>query len=36
MADLSEVEHLQAAVSRYNGGGRLPPPDSDVGTTGGD
>ena len=34
--DLSEVEYLQAAVSRYNGGGRLPPPDSDVGTTGGD
>jgi peptidoglycan hydrolase-like protein with peptidoglycan-binding domain/LysM repeat protein len=34
--DLSEVEQLQAAVSRYNGGRRLPPPDSDVGTTGGD
>ena len=34
--DLSEVEQLQAAVSRYNGGKGLPPPDSDRGTTGGD
>jgi peptidoglycan hydrolase-like protein with peptidoglycan-binding domain len=33
---LSEVEQLQAAVSRYNGGQRLLPPDSDRGTTGGD
>jgi hypothetical protein len=34
--DLTEVEQLQAAVSRYNGGKGLPPPDSDRGTTGGD
>ena len=34
--DLSGVEQLQAAVSRYNGGAGLPPPDSDKGTTGGD
>ena len=34
--DLSEVEQLQTAVSRYNGGRGLPSPDSDRGTTGGD
>ena len=34
--DLSEVEQWQAAVSRYNGGAGLPPPNSDKGTTGGD
>lgn len=34
--DLSAVEQLQAAVSRYNGGAGLPPPNSDKGTTGGD
>jgi LysM repeat protein len=34
--DLSDVEQLQAAVSRYNGGSGLPPPNSDKGTTGGD
>ena len=34
--DLSKAEQLQAAVSRYNGGRGLPPPDSDQGTTGGD
>lgn len=33
---LSAVEQLEAAVSRYNGGRGLPPPDSDRGTTGGD
>jgi hypothetical protein len=33
---LSEVEQWQAAVSRYNGGAGLPPPNSDKGTTGGD
>jgi LysM repeat protein len=33
---LSEVEKLQGAVSRYNGGARLSPPNSDKGTTGGD
>jgi len=35
-AELSEVEQLQMAVSRYNGGRGLTPPDSDQGTTGGD
>lgn len=34
--DLSAVEQLQAAVSRYNGGDGLPPPNSDQGTTGED
>lgn len=34
--DLSEAQQLQTAVSRYNGGARLPAPRSDVGTTGGD
>lgn len=34
--DLSEVEQLQAALSRYNGGAGLAPPNSDKGTTGGD
>ena len=34
--DISDVEQLQAAVSRYNGGAGLPPPNSDKGTTGGD
>jgi hypothetical protein len=34
--DLSGVEQLQAAVSRYNGGAGLRPPNSDKGTTGGD
>ena len=34
--DLSEVEQLQTAVSRYNGGAGLAPPNSDKGTTGGD
>ena len=34
--DLSEVEQWQAAVSRYNGGAGLAPPNSDKGTTGGD
>jgi LysM repeat protein len=34
--DLSDVEQLQAAVSRYNGGAGLRPPNSDKGTTGGD
>lgn len=34
--DLSEVEQLQTAVSRYNGGAGKPAPDSDKGTTGGD
>lgn len=34
--DLSDVEQLQAAVSRYNGGAGLAPPNSDKGTTGGD
>ncbi|HYY94134.1 MAG TPA: hypothetical protein VE713_06410 [Pyrinomonadaceae bacterium] len=33
---LSPVEQLQTAVSRYNGGHALPAPDSDQGTTGGD
>lgn len=33
---LSEVEQLQGAVSRYNGGQGLAPPNSDEGTTGGD
>ena len=33
---LPPTQHLQAAVSRYNGGRGLPPPDSDSGTTGGD
>jgi soluble lytic murein transglycosylase-like protein len=35
-AALSAVEHLQMAVSRYNGGKGKQPPDSDAGTTGGD
>ena len=34
--NLSEVEQLVVAVSRYNGGKGLPPPNSDRGTTGGD
>ncbi|MGH8563588.1 MAG: hypothetical protein ACREXW_05670 [Gammaproteobacteria bacterium] len=34
--DLSDVEQLQAAVSRYNGGAGLRLPNSDKGTTGGD
>jgi LysM repeat protein len=34
--DLSEVAQWQRAVSRYNGGAGLAPPDSDKGTTGGD
>ena len=34
--ELSDVEMLQAAVSRYNGGSGLRPPNSDRGTTGGD
>ncbi len=34
--DLSEVEQLQMAVSRYNGGAGKRPPNSDQGTTGGD
>jgi soluble lytic murein transglycosylase-like protein len=34
--DLTEVEQLEAAVSRYNGGRGLAPPDSDRATTGGD
>jgi hypothetical protein len=34
--DLSEVDQLQTAVSRYNGGHGKPAPDSDEGTTGGD
>ena len=33
---LTEVEQLVTAVSRYNGGRGLPPPDSDQATTGGD
>lgn len=33
---LGQVEQLEAAVSRYNGGRGLPPPNSDQGTTGGD
>jgi len=33
---LSPARQLQAAVSRYNGGRGLPPPDSDRGTTGND
>ena len=33
---LSDSQALQAAVSRYNGGRGLLPPDSDEGTTGGD
>lgn len=33
---LSEVEQLEMAVSRYNGGKGLKPPNSDTGTTGGD
>lgn len=33
---LSPAQHLQVAVSRYNGGRGLPPPNSDSGTTGGD
>ena len=33
---LSAVEEWQAAVSRYNGGAGLTPPNSDKGTTGGD
>ena len=36
LPDLSEVEQLQAAVSRYNGGAGKRPPNSDQGTTGGD
>src|SRR6266404_2845036 len=36
LTDLSEVEQWQAAVSRYNGGAGLAPPNSDKGTTGGD
>lgn len=35
-AELSGVEQLEMAVSRYNGGKGLKPPDSDTGTTGGD
>jgi LysM domain-containing protein/transglycosylase-like protein with SLT domain len=35
-AGLSEVEQLQMAVSRYNGGAGKQPPNSDAGTTGGD
>lgn len=35
-SDLSPVEQLQAAVSRYNGGHQLAPPRSDEGTTGED
>lgn len=35
-AELSEVEQLEMAVSRYNGGKGLKPPNSDTGTTGGD
>lgn len=34
--ELSAVEQLQTAVSRYNGGAGLPAPDSDKRTTGGD
>jgi len=34
--DLSDVEQLQTAVSRYNGGLGKPAPDSDEGTTGAD
>jgi LysM repeat protein len=34
--ELSDVEQWQAAVSRYNGGAGLAPPNSDKGTTGGD
>jgi LysM repeat protein len=34
--ELSDVEKMQTAVSRYNGGSRLPHPNSDRGTTGGD
>ena len=34
--DITKVEQLAAAVSRYNGGKGLPPPNSDQGTTGGD
>ncbi|HJZ80978.1 MAG TPA: hypothetical protein VKD91_11555 [Pyrinomonadaceae bacterium] len=34
--DLSEVEQLEMAVSRYNGGKGGRPPNSDDGTTGGD
>jgi hypothetical protein len=33
---LSEVEQLEMAVSRYNGGAGKRPPNSDQGTTGGD
>jgi len=33
---LSDSRALQMAVSKYNGGRGLQPPDSDVGTTGGD
>ena len=36
MGSLTPAQQLQAAVSRYNGGRGLPPPDSDRGTTGGD
>jgi hypothetical protein len=36
LPDLSEVEQLQMAVSRYNGGAGKRPPNSDQGTTGGD
>jgi LysM repeat protein len=35
-SDLSAVEQLEMAVSRYNGGAGKRPPDSDQGTTGGD
>jgi LysM repeat protein len=35
-SDLNEVEQLQMAVSRYNGGAGKRPPNSDQGTTGGD
>ena len=34
--DLSEVQQLEMAVSRYNGGKGRRPPNSDEGTTGGD
>jgi murein DD-endopeptidase MepM/ murein hydrolase activator NlpD len=36
LKSLTPAEQLQTAVSRYNGGNGLPPPDSDRGTTGGD
>lgn len=35
-SDLTEVEQLEMAVSRYNGGAGKRPPNSDQGTTGGD